>query len=154
MNAINTHELMQTLGSQAKAASAHMARAGAAVKNRALLRLAELLRRETESLQADNRLDLQRAEAAGLTGPMLDRLKLTPRILETVALGCEQLAAMPDIIGEISGLREQPSGIRVGQMRVPLGVFGMIYESRPNVTIEAASLAIKSGNAALSLIHI
>ncbi|ROR16382.1 glutamate-5-semialdehyde dehydrogenase [Comamonas sp. BIGb0124] len=149
MNAINTHELMQTLGSQAKAASAHMARAGAAVKNRALLRLAELLRRETESLQADNRLDLQRAEAAGLTGPMLDRLKLTPRILETVALGCEQLAAMPDIIGEISGLREQPSGIRVGQMRVPLGVFGMIYESRPNVTIEAASLAIKSGNAAI-----
>ena len=140
---------MQTLGSQAKAASAHMARAGAAVKNRALLRLAELLRRETESLQADNRLDLQRAEAAGLTGPMLDRLKLTPRILETVALGCEQLAAMPDIIGEISGLREQPSGIRVGQMRVPLGVFGMIYESRPNVTIEAASLAIKSGNAAI-----
>ena len=80
---------------------------------------------------------------------MLDRLKLTPRILETVALGCEQLAAMPDIIGEISGLREQPSGIRVGQMRVPLGVFGMIYESRPNVTIEAASLAIKSGNAAI-----
>ncbi|MFT4191763.1 MAG: glutamate-5-semialdehyde dehydrogenase [Comamonas sp.] len=149
MNAINTHELMQTLGSQAKAAAAHMARAGAAVKNRALRRLAELLREQAGALQADNARDLDRAVAAGLAEPMVDRLRLTPKVIETVALGCEQLAAMADIIGEISGLREQPSGIRVGQMRVPLGVFGMIYESRPNVTIEAASLAIKSGNAAI-----
>jgi glutamate-5-semialdehyde dehydrogenase len=80
---------------------------------------------------------------------MVDRLKLTPKVLETCALGCEQLAAMPDIIGEIIGMKQQPSGIRVGQMRVPIGVFGMIYESRPNVTIEAASLAIKSGNACI-----
>jgi 1-acyl-sn-glycerol-3-phosphate acyltransferase len=80
---------------------------------------------------------------------MVDRLKLSPKTLETCAVGCEQLAAMPDIIGSISGMSQQPSGIRVGQMRVPIGVFGMIYESRPNVTIEAASLAIKSGNACI-----
>jgi glutamate-5-semialdehyde dehydrogenase len=80
---------------------------------------------------------------------MVDRLRLTPKVLETCAEGCEQLAAMPDVIGEISGLKQMPSGIRVGQMRVPLGVFGMIYESRPNVTIEAASLSIKSGNACI-----
>jgi glutamate-5-semialdehyde dehydrogenase len=80
---------------------------------------------------------------------MVDRLKLTPKVMETVAQGCEQLAMMPDIIGEIIGMRQQPSGIRVGQMRVPIGVFGMIFESRPNVTIEAASLAIKSGNACI-----
>ena len=80
---------------------------------------------------------------------MVDRLKLSPKVIETVAQGCEQLATMPDMIGEIIGLRQQPSGIRVGQMRVPIGVFGMIFESRPNVTIEAASLSIKSGNACI-----
>jgi glutamate-5-semialdehyde dehydrogenase len=111
--------------------------------------LATGLREQAQPLMAANALDLERASAAGLSGPMLDRLKLSPRILETVALGCEQLAAMPDVIGEIIGMKQQPSGIRVGQMRVPLGVFGMIYESRPNVTIEAASLAIKSGNACI-----
>ncbi|MDE2297375.1 MAG: glutamate-5-semialdehyde dehydrogenase, partial [Burkholderiales bacterium] len=87
--------------------------------------------------------------AAGLAAPLLDRLALDAKAIETVAQGCEQLAAMPDPIGEITELRSRPSGIRVGRMRVPLGVFGMIYESRPNVTIEAASLAIKSGNAAI-----
>lgn len=126
-----------------------MARASAATKNRALSALAGLLRSQITPLQAANALDLQRAAAAGLAGPLLDRLKLDAKTLETVALGCEQLAAMPDVIGEIIGMKQQPSGIRVGQMRVPIGVFGMIYESRPNVTIEAASLAIKSGNACI-----
>ena len=149
MNALNIAEYMQTLGLQAKTASAQMARAPAAIKNRALTGLATLLRQSAGVLQAANQRDLDRAGAAGLTGPMLDRLKLGLRDLETVALGCEQLAAMPDVIGEIIGMKEQPSGIRVGQMRVPIGVFGMIYESRPNVTIEAASLAIKSGNACI-----
>ncbi|MEZ5665066.1 MAG: glutamate-5-semialdehyde dehydrogenase [Burkholderiaceae bacterium] len=149
MNATATHELMNTLGSQAKAASAQMARAGAATKVRALRELARLLRASVEPLQAENAKDLDRARAAGLAEPMVDRLKLTPRVLETCAEGCEQLAAMPDIIGEIMGMKQQPSGIRVGQMRVPIGVFGMIYESRPNVTIEAASLSIKSGNACI-----
>ena len=80
---------------------------------------------------------------------MVDRLRLSPKVLETCAQGCEQLAAMPDVIGEVLGMKQMPSGIRVGQMRVPIGVFGMIYESRPNVTIEAASLSIKSGNACI-----
>jgi glutamate-5-semialdehyde dehydrogenase len=149
MNAISTTELMQTLGLQAKTASAYMARAQAATKSIALRRLAILLRDNTAALQIDNAKDLERASAAGLAEPLVDRLKLTPKILETCALGCEQLAAMPDIIGEIIGMKQQPSGIRVGQMRVPIGVFGMIYESRPNVTIEAASLSIKSGNACI-----
>ncbi|WP_426148548.1 glutamate-5-semialdehyde dehydrogenase [Polaromonas sp. DSR2-3-2] len=149
MNALNIAEYMQTLGLQSKMASSHMARAPAAIKNRALLGLAKLLRQSLAELQAANQRDLNRAAAGGLAGPLLDRLKLGAKDLETVALGCEQLAAMPDVIGEIIGMKEQPSGIRVGQMRVPIGVFGMIYESRPNVTIEAASLAIKSGNACI-----
>jgi glutamate-5-semialdehyde dehydrogenase len=149
MNALHTVEHMHLLGSQARAAAALMARASAANKRAALLRLAVLLREQQGPLQIENAKDLERARAAGLPDPMVDRLKLTPAILETCAQGCEQLAGMPDIIGELIGLRQQPSGIRVGQMRVPIGVFGMIYESRPNVTIEAASLSIKSGNACI-----
>jgi glutamate-5-semialdehyde dehydrogenase len=142
-------ELMQTLGVQAKAASAQMAKASTADKNAALKALAALLRANVAPLQQANAQDLARAEAAGLDAPLVDRLKLTPKIIETCAEGCEQLAAMPDVIGEIIGMKQQPSGIRVGQMRVPIGVFGMIFESRPNVTIEAASLSIKSGNACI-----
>jgi glutamate-5-semialdehyde dehydrogenase len=149
MNALNIAEYTQTLGLQARQASAAMARADARTRNAALRGLAALLRAHTDSLQTENARDLARATQAGLPAPLVDRLKLTPQILETVAQGCEQLAAMQDIIGEISGLKQQPSGIRVGQMRVPIGVFGMIYESRPNVTIEAASLSIKSGNACI-----
>ena len=149
MNATSTSELMNTLGAQAKMASAEMAKASAAIKQNALRSLATLLRANTESLQVENAKDLDRARAAGLAEPLVDRLKLTAPVIEVCAQGCEQLAAMADVIGEISGLKQMPSGIRVGQMRVPIGVFGMIYESRPNVTIEAASLAIKSGNAAI-----
>ena len=149
MTTLNVAEHMHALGAQAKAASALMAKAPAAVKNAALRKLADLLRANIEALQIDNAKDIARAIAAGLDAPMVDRLKLTPKVLETCAVGCEQLAAMPDVIGEIIGMKQQPSGIRVGQMRVPLGVFGMIFESRPNVTIEAASLSIKSGNACI-----
>ena len=149
MNALNIAEYTQTLGLQAKQASALMARADAATKNKALKALARLLRDNIAPLQVDNARDIERATAAGLAAPMVDRLKLSPKVLETCAQGCEQLAAMPEIIGEVSGLKQQPSGIRVGQMRVPLGVFGMVFESRPNVTIEAASLSIKSGNACI-----
>ncbi len=149
MNALNVSEYAHTLGLQAKTASALMAKAPAAIKNKALKALARLLREQTAALQIDNARDLERARAAGLAEPLVDRLQLTPKVLETCAQGCEQLAAMPDTIGEIMGMQQQPSGIRVGQMRVPIGVFGMIYESRPNVTIEAASLSIKSGNAAI-----
>jgi glutamate-5-semialdehyde dehydrogenase len=149
MNASNIVELMHGLGVQARAASRVMARSGTAARNRALRELARLLRENVEPLQAANQRDLARAREAGLAEPMVDRLKLTPAVIETCAQGCEQLAAMPDVIGDVMGLKQQPSGIRVGQMRVPIGVFGMIYESRPNVTIEAASLSIKSGNACI-----
>jgi glutamate-5-semialdehyde dehydrogenase len=149
MTETNLTDYAHTLGSKAKVASTLMARAQAASKVVALRSLARLLRENTQALQVDNARDIERALAAGLAAPMVDRLKLTPKVLETCALGCEQLAAMPDIIGEIIGMKQQPSGIRVGQMRVPIGVFGMIFESRPNVTIEAASLSIKSGNACI-----
>jgi glutamate-5-semialdehyde dehydrogenase len=126
-----------------------MAAAPTAAKDAALRALARRLRDRREALQQANAIDLEKAVAAGLAAPMVDRLRLGDAVIATVAEGCEQIAAMPDPIGEISELRRRPSGIAVGRMRVPLGVFGMIYESRPNVTIEAASLAIKSGNACI-----
>ncbi len=140
---------MATLGANARTAATQMARAGTHAKNKALLALARLLREAGEPLQTANAQDVTAAQAAGLAAPMVDRLRLPPKVIATVAEGCEQLAAMPDPIGEITGVKRRPTGISVGQMRVPLGVFGMIYESRPNVTIEAASLAIKSGNACI-----
>jgi glutamate-5-semialdehyde dehydrogenase len=140
---------MAHLGAAARAASARMAASPTAARNAALRGLAARLRADSAALQAANARDLDAARAAGLAAPLLDRLKLSPATIETVAEGCEQIAAMPDPIGEISNLRSLPSGIAVGRMRVPLGVFGMIFESRPNVTIEAASLAIKSGNACI-----
>lgn len=145
----NIPELMRHMGQQARTAAAQMAKANARAKAEALRALARLLRENVDALQTDNAEDITRAEANDLAAPMVDRLRLTPKVIETCALGCEQLASMPDIIGEIQGMTQQPSGIRVGQMRVPIGVFGMIYESRPNVTIEAASLSIKSGNACI-----
>ena len=144
---LQTH--IALMGAAARAASPQMSAASTAAKNAALIALAHELRTQTAALQTANALDVEAAEKNGLAAPLIDRLKLTPQILETAAQGCEQIAAMPDPIGEITHLRQRPSGIRVGQMRVPLGVFGMIYESRPNVTIEAAALAIKSGNACI-----
>ena len=138
---------MAHVGTAARAASAAMAAAPTAAKDHALRLLAALLRTDAPELVAANELDLQAAK--NLDPALFDRLKLTLKIIDTVAEGCEQIAAMPDPVGEITGVKRRPSGISVGQMRVPLGVFGMIYESRPNVTIEAASLAIKSGNACI-----
>ena len=149
MTALNISDYTQELGSKARAASVQMARMPAASKNSALRRLAELLRSNRQTLQVENERDVGRAQAAGLAAPLVDRLRLSAKDIATCSQGCEQLAAMPDVIGEIIGLKQQPSGIRVGQMRVPIGVFGMIFESRPNVTIEAASLSIKSGNACI-----
>jgi glutamate-5-semialdehyde dehydrogenase len=138
---------MQRVGTGARAAAARMAAASTAARNRALLALARLVRERRGALQAANAGDVAKAQAQGLAAPMVDRLRLTDKVVEQMAEGCEQIAALPDPIGELMHLRRRPSGITVGQMRVPLGVFGMIYESRPNVTIDAASLAIKSGNA-------
>ncbi|MCZ8111168.1 MAG: glutamate-5-semialdehyde dehydrogenase [Betaproteobacteria bacterium] len=150
MNAIDDIGVrMSALGAAARAAATRMAAAPTAAKDAALRALARRLREAGPALAAANEQDLADARAAGLAEPLVDRLRLTPAVVATVAEGCEQIAAMPDPIGEITGVKRRPSGISVGQMRVPLGVFGMIYESRPNVTIEAASLAIKSGNACI-----
>ncbi len=150
--AVNANDLpayMAHLGAAARAAATAMAAAGTAAKDEALRALARQLRGASQALAQANARDVEAAQSRGLAAPLVDRLRLTPRIVETVAEGCEQLAAMPDPVGEISEVKRRPSGISVGRMRVPLGVFGMIFESRPNVTIEAASLAIKSGNACI-----
>ncbi|WP_079417378.1 glutamate-5-semialdehyde dehydrogenase [Thiomonas intermedia] len=143
------HTLMADLGARARAASRDMARAPSAAKNRALIALAAAIRQQRPALQDANLRDLHAARDAGLEPAFVDRLTLSDKVVEQMAQSCEQVAALPDPIGGIDGVRRRPSGISVGQMRVPLGVFGMIYESRPNVTIEAASLAIKSGNAVI-----
>ncbi|MFM1856288.1 MAG: hypothetical protein RLZ83_1597 [Pseudomonadota bacterium] len=149
MDAINIPTYMAGLGAQARAAATSMAASSSAARDEALRALARRLREQMQALQVANEPDLAAARAAGLAAPMVDRLRLSDKVLATVAQGCEQLAAMPDPIGELTQVLRRPSGISVGRMRVPLGVFGMIYESRPNVTIEAASLAIKSGNACI-----
>ena len=143
------HTLMADLGARARTASREMAKADTAAKNNALLALAAAIRTHRPQLQDANLRDLHAAREAGLETAFVDRLTLSDKVVEQMAQSCEQVAALPDPIGGIDGVRRRPSGISVGQMRVPLGVFGMIYESRPNVTIEAASLAIKSGNAVI-----
>ncbi len=137
---------MNRLGQSARRAATVMAAASTAAKNDALLALAGQIRQHAGELKARNEQDVAAAQANGLAEPMVDRLRLTDKVIETMAQSCEQVAALPDPIGEITNVRRRPTGISVGQMRVPIGVFGMIYESRPNVTNEAASLAIKSGN--------
>jgi glutamate-5-semialdehyde dehydrogenase len=149
MNPKDIAAYMAHVGVAARAASRAMAAAPTAAKDSALRALARRLRANAQALMAANAPDVAAAQAAGLAAPLVDRLKLSAPILGTVAEGCEQLAAMPDPVGEIVEMKRRPSGISVGRMRVPLGVFGMVYESRPNVTIEAASLAIKSGNAVI-----
>jgi glutamate-5-semialdehyde dehydrogenase len=149
MTAADIQATMDHLGAAARAASTAMAAASTAAKNAALLALAREIRGQRPALQAANAQDVGAAEASGLAAPMVDRLRLTDKVVEQMAEGCEQVAQLPDPIGELTNFKRRPSGITVGQMRVPLGVFGMVYESRPNVTIDAASLAIKSGNAAI-----
>jgi glutamate-5-semialdehyde dehydrogenase len=140
-------DYMSAVGQAARAAATLMAAASTGGKNAALLALARQIRTHAGELKARNASDIANAEKNGLAEPMVDRLRLTDKVIETMAESCEQVAALPDPVGEITNVRRRPTGISVGQMRVPIGVFGMIYESRPNVTIEAASLAIKSGNA-------
>ena len=142
-------DYMHTLGRNARAASRAMARADGATRNRALLLIAEAIERDAAQLAAANALDLDAARAGGLAPALLDRLALSPAAITTMVEGLRQIAALPDPIGEISNMKSRPSGIQVGQMRVPLGVIGIIYEARPNVTVDAAGLCIKSGNAAI-----
>ena len=140
---------MQQLGTQARAASRALACASTAAKNEALLAMAAAIRSRSEELLAANAQDLDAARSAGLDPALVERLALTARGVETMALGLEQIAALPDPVGEISNVKRRPSGIQVGHMRVPLGVIGIIYEARPNVTADAAALCLKSGNAAI-----
>ena len=140
---------MKELGEAARRAAPLMARADAARKNRALMQLAEMLPEHMDDIRAANEADLALARQSGYPEAFIDRLTVTPAVLTRMAEGLRQIAALPDPVGEISGLRPQPSGIIVGRMRVPLGVIGIIYESRPNVTVDAAALALKSGNCAI-----
>ena len=140
---------MRQVGEQARAAARVLARADSATKDRALVAAAAAIRRDAARLLAANAEDVTGARANGLEPALLDRLALTPAGVEAMAEGLEQIARLPDPVGAITDLRERPSGIRVGRMRVPLGVIGIIYESRPNVTADAAGLCLKSGNAAI-----
>ena len=146
---ISVSELMLDAGQKARAASRRMAAALTADKNKSLLRLAELLEAKKEDIFAANEQDLVRAKKNGLKESFVDRLRVTEKVLRLMAEGARQTAALPDPVGEISEMRRRPSGIQVGRMRVPLGVLGIIYESRPNVTVDAACLAVKSGNACI-----
>ncbi|MCB2428299.1 glutamate-5-semialdehyde dehydrogenase [Methylophaga pinxianii] len=139
----------QKLGQQAREASRVLARATTSDKNTALMAMAKAIRDQAAVLKNANQLDLDAGKAKGLDAAMLDRLTLTDARIESMAEGLEQIAALPDPIGEISDMRYRPSGIQLGQMRVPLGVIGIIYESRPNVTADAAGLCLKSGNATI-----
>jgi glutamate-5-semialdehyde dehydrogenase len=149
MNPIDIPVYVADVGRRARAASRATARAATAAKDAALIAAAAAIRREAAALRDANLLDLEAARSAGHDAAFVDRLALTPAVIESMAVGLEQIAALPDPVGEMSELRFRPSGIQVGRMRVPLGVIGIVYESRPNVTIDAAGLCIKSGNATI-----
>jgi len=138
--------MMQDIGQRARSASRAMARASAEQKNQALLHIAKLVRQKSSEIEKVNIVDVERAKASGQDAAFIDRLAMTPKTIETMALGLEQIVTLEDPIGKISTLKKQASGIELAQMRVPLGVIGIIYESRPNVTIDAAALCLKSGN--------
>lgn len=140
---------MNTLGRQARAASRALAAATTEAKNTALLAMASEIRRRCDALVAANGKDLAAAREGGLEPAMLDRLTLSEKGVEAMAAGLEQIASLPDPVGEITDVRRRPTGIQVGRMRVPLGVIGIIYEARPNVTADAAGLCLKAGNAAI-----
>jgi glutamate-5-semialdehyde dehydrogenase len=140
---------MTQIGQRARQASRAMAKADTAAKNRALTLIAAAIRRDADLLRQANQQDLEAARANGLAPALLDRLTLSDKAIATMAEGLEQIVALADPIGEISNMKYRPTGIQVGQMRVPLGVIGIIYEARPNVTVDAAGLCIKSGNATI-----
>ena len=145
----DVNEYMDSVGRRARAASRAIARASTASKNAALKAIAGAIERDVDALRAANARDVERARANGQDAAFIDRLTLSDKALRTMIEGLNQVAALPDPVGEISNLKFRPTGIQVGQMRVPLGVIGIIYESRPNVTIDAAALCLKSGNATI-----
>ncbi len=134
---------------QAKKAAREMAAVSTTKKNRLLLQMAEGLKRGKEFIQAENRKDLEAARQKGLSAAMLDRLELSDKVIASMIGGLQEVAALPDPVGEVGDMARRPSGIVVGRMRIPLGVIGMIYESRPNVTVDSAALCLKAGNSIL-----
>ena len=146
---LNIQEMMQDIGKRARSASRAMARSSSEQKNQALLHIAKLIRQKAGEIQKVNLIDVERAKANGQDAAFVDRLTMTPKTIETMALGLEQIVSLEDPIGKVSAFQKQASGIEIGQMRVPLGVIGIIYESRPNVTIDAAALCLKSGNSVI-----
>jgi glutamate-5-semialdehyde dehydrogenase len=146
---VDITEYMKTLGQQARKAGREISRTESGKKNLALLKIAEAIENSRELLISENRKDLDAGKSNGLDAAQLDRLELKPSGIHAMVEGLKQVAALPDPVGEISDLSYRPSGIQVGQMRVPLGVIGIIYESRPNVTVDAAALCLKSGNACI-----
>jgi glutamate-5-semialdehyde dehydrogenase len=142
-------EMMQAVGKEARQASRAMARATTEQKNQALTHIARLVREQASRILETNAVDVERAKKGGHDAAFIDRLTMTAKTVESMALGLEQIVSLEDPIGKISPLKRQASGIELGQMRVPLGVIGIIYESRPNVTIDAAALCLKSGNAVI-----
>jgi glutamate-5-semialdehyde dehydrogenase len=148
-HALDVAAYMQDVGERARAAARALARASTASKDEALGAIARALRARAAELIAANARDVAAARAGGGDPAFVDRLTVTPEVIEAMAHGVEEIAALPDPVGEITDLRYRPTGIQVGKMRVPLGVIGIIYESRPNVTVDAAALCLKSGNAAI-----
>lgn len=146
---MSIEQVIHSIGQRARQASAAMGRANTGAKNTALLATARLIRQQAAQIKAANQADLDEAKAKGLEPALLDRLALSDKAIDTMAEGLEQIAQLPDPIGEMTDFKNRPSGIQVGKMRVPLGVIGIIYESRPNVTVDAAGLCIKSGNATI-----
>jgi glutamate-5-semialdehyde dehydrogenase len=146
---MDIQQYITDLGQRARTASRAMARTDTAAKNHALLLIAAAIRRNADTLRQANLQDLDAARSSGLAPALLDRLSLSEQAIATMAEGLEQIAALADPIGEIFNMKYRPSGIQVGQMRVPLGVIGIVYEARPNVTVDAAGLCIKSGNATI-----
>ncbi|MDH5778592.1 MAG: glutamate-5-semialdehyde dehydrogenase, partial [Gammaproteobacteria bacterium] len=149
MNNTEIKSYMQSVGLEARAASRLVAKADTATKNQALIAMANALKRDEKKLLAANAKDLENAQEKGLEDALIDRLTLSAKGVANMAEGLLQIAALADPVGEISGLNYRPSGIQVGKMRVPLGVIGIIYEARPNVTADAAGLCLKAGNAAI-----
>jgi len=146
---MDIQQLMLDMGVKARAAARTLSGATPGQKNNALDTVARQLRGSVDRLMAENEKDLAAGEKAGLTPAMLDRLKLTEKRIEEIALAVDEVAALPDPVGEVTGIWTRPSGFKVGRMRAPIGVIGIIYESRPNVTIDAAALCLKSGNACI-----
>jgi glutamate-5-semialdehyde dehydrogenase len=144
---VNVKKLMLNLATEARTAARQVAQIDTAVKNKALLAMADLLLDQAKAIQSENEKDLKLAREKGLSAAMIDRLTLSGTVLDSMAQGLKDVAALPDPVGEVTGMWKRPNGLQVGRVRIPLGVIGFIYESRPNVTVDAASLCLKAGNA-------